>query len=287
MAASSNMAASSDVATGLLDTEMVLRGGGLSEPVVLGGLKEVDGAYFVTIRKHDTTMHRFLTGKACHASLLTVSPVLDGLASLRASARAREAKGVKEEAPATDEPDPTELLGLDAGTRTPKLVRLRRSDLLKFSNIVPVEFKRDGFPTWEVRLLMAAGREAIAMEASAANFSALYAFVQDDLGARVAKASMGRGTTAERAPRGSQGSREYWRKDRKAWVTRQKVAGDSPQGTPTKKSSTPPKVRTITRRRSDGPDPKKRRVSARVASTSGTAGQQEDTDHALDALDTL
>lgn len=260
---------------GLQPTELVLRGGGLKGPAVLGGLRIEDGIAFAAISTKDHGMHEFLTGAPVYRRRLTGNRTLRELAVLRNTARAdagRQAviQGDAEGPPAVDL---SSQLGLDAEAPVQTELEQRRvARSMKYGQaalpkVTTVQFEREGVESWSVKILLNGGKEAVYMEALSANFNRLYTLVQADISNKEKQQPRG-----EKPPRGQKNKRQYWRKDRKRWVEKQKV----PQGPDTShvKCDSPSKKYkyvTLTRKPSDEcaaePPSKKGRRGSTVAGT--------------------
>lgn len=286
---------------GLLDSEIVLRGGGLPEPVIFTDLVREGDASYMQLRRRNHSLVRFLTGKGANAALLSDSPTLDTLVALRSAARRAELANLAMDAPAAEidagSTDLVQQLGLDRdGPKTQKN-RMSRSELRLLPKVVHVTFTRDGFEPWTPRLLLDSDRAVLAIEATTPNFVALYQFVQDDLVVPTERQG-GRRKRADRAPRGPADAREYWRGDaRGTWLIRKKVDGDTvvPAATATaslsstalaaapahdaKGSPSKGKFRYLSRQGSDEGAPKKKKSmvprkvveKTQVADVAGTA----------------
>jgi len=266
---------------GVLPSEVVLRGGGLPEPVILSGLKVVQGSAYIPLRKEHNELHMYLTGQRQKMRLLQSSPIIGALVALRAAAREQavaSASGIG----GPDEPDLVDDLGLDNGD-APKLpARRSRKQVLPETVLVTVE--RDGFPDWGPRILLDSNRAAVSMEASVDNFRILHQLVSDDLSAAGSPIPRKSGAVggSKRPPRGPQGAREYWRQDTRRWVKKVLVKPTGGPGTssPPKPSPDKRKFRTMIRRPSDEAAPKRRprRLATTPSPGTGALGPSNDGD---------
>ena len=68
---------------GLLETEVVLRGGFLQEPVIIGGCKVLDGRVFMPLLKGDIRLSNFLTDEPSGQRPLSRSLVFETIQKLR------------------------------------------------------------------------------------------------------------------------------------------------------------------------------------------------------------
>lgn len=72
-----------EVRFGLEETEVVLRGGFLQEPVVIGGCRLVDGRVFLPLLKGDIRLSNFLTDEQGHQRPLSRTMVFETIQKLR------------------------------------------------------------------------------------------------------------------------------------------------------------------------------------------------------------
>jgi hypothetical protein len=238
------MAASSPVALGCLPTEVVLRGGRLQEPLVLTGLRVVNGKQFVTLCKASSVLNRFLCKSSVCKRPLAGTLVFEQLTKLRNEAYQRLLAQAASEPcePQEEQADLAALLDLDASpgvlvaslpvdASAAKRIRLPKRLAAQLPKTLTVTMEASAGMRWEVTLLAECARKSPAMEASAANFSSLLEWVEADLhddhirrlqhGALVA-------TEDRRSPRGPKHAREYFVKG--TWVTKIREAEPAPYG---------------------------------------------------------
>lgn len=184
------------VATGLEPTELVLRGGELKGPLVVHGIILVDGVQFFELRKTDKVLMNFLSRRAAfHRPLAkcgVFGKMVDGrngkYRELLAAILNAEPEGEGGEPTKDDQAvDDLDLDGSDGepGCKNPNVVRGSRKKGRAARKLLPrsasVTFQRPGRTDWTVVLAMTGPQKAVAMEATTANFKALYEWVQDDL----------------------------------------------------------------------------------------------------------
>ena len=75
--------APAEVGLGLLSTEVVLRGGFLLEPVIIGGCKVSDGRVFMPLLKGDSRLSNILTDEQGHKRPLSRTLVFETIQKLR------------------------------------------------------------------------------------------------------------------------------------------------------------------------------------------------------------
>ena len=228
----------SAIELGLLPGEVVLRGGLLKGPTVVQGVKTVQGCGFVYLWKTARWLNEFLAGSYKATRPLSMTKVPEGLLELREMARHERLRsvagfahrgsdsdsGLAGSGPQSESGDPTEALGFDAPDTVPPPApalphRRRRAMAKALPPTVEVTLVKPGFDPWTVRLLLERPQQAVAMEASTENLTALYLRVQADLAASRSEGSQpGRGRAgakaavakARRKPRHYEdGSKEY------------------------------------------------------------------------------
>ena len=233
----------SAIELGLLPGELVLRGGLLKGPTVVQGVKRVQDCGYVYLWKTARWLNEFLAGSMKATRPLSLTNVPEGLQELRERARhelvrsvtghgscgSDSASGLDGCGPGCVSEDPTAAMGFDAPEASPpRLPKKRRQAVSKnlLPSTVEVTLEKEGFGPWRVRLLLERPQQAVAMEASTENLTALYLRVQADLAAsRSSGSDAGRGrpkkkaaaAQARRQPRHYEdGSKEYDRGSR--WV---------------------------------------------------------------------
>ena len=217
----------SPVGIGLLSGEMILRGGCLPHPVVLCGLRELDGKVFAPLIKHKSNLYSFLTTAPLRKKKLGQCCVFDEMAVKRKVARMAS---VGEHAYDEVADGDVDLIGgLDLNTApvdaaVQKSSRSKRRGVKVSRKIIPkfgsITLERVGLEPWTCTVIFDAGmNNHVFMEATLANFQNLFAFVQKEFDAfeRVGGASRPK-PQAVKAPRGSQGKREYLGASNKAVV---------------------------------------------------------------------
>jgi hypothetical protein len=216
---------------GLSRTEIVVRGGFLSKPEVLGNIITVEGKLFVPLWRSCPVLNKFLTPESSCLRPLKDVTIFETLKEKREAARlALVAAGRVEDE--TAEVDPADALGLDAPASAPKQQRDRCAARSKLSRelleltakYVTLELHRGGHEPWCPCVLLGDRAHAIAMEATQPNFCMLWTVVQEEIAAVGPEAAALREPLrAAFSPRGAPGSRQYWLPS-KGWVMKKKRA---------------------------------------------------------------
>jgi hypothetical protein len=276
------MAVGIPVELGCLDTELVLRGGRLPEPLLLTGLRVVNGKQFVTLSKSNSVLNRFLSNSSTCKRPLAGTLVFEKLTKLRNDGyrqlltQAASGPGDGHEGQA----DLAALLDLDAspgvivasspGDEPADQRRFRKRFVDQVPRTLTATMQQLGRVAWELTMLSEGGRKNPAMEASAANFVALLEWVNADLNDEAVRRPQYGSLVAaaeRRSPRGPKHAREYFVNGK--WVTKISQAVPAPNSTPSRR------FRTLKRWGSDHEErPKNKRERAtrqRARKTSGVA----------------
>jgi len=213
---------------GRLPSEVVLRGGYLKQPVILTRLTTVEGKRFVYLWKGCPDLNRFLTGVPVCKRPLASCHVFEQIAEQRNETYRQKLADLKGAGGAVDDPkasrldadgDAVESLGLDdtASKTSPVDVRNARMRVFKkvkgqVQRMEAVSIDHPGLDSWRPLVLMEPATKAPAMEATAGNFSALFALVDHELThGNATKQERHRAVKADtRLPRGPPGDREYF-----------------------------------------------------------------------------
>ena len=228
------------VHTGLDASEMVVRGGRLSEPSLFSNLiVGSDGKRFLRLRKTHDGLCRFLTGKGSWTRPLAATAVFETLRVWRnemvAALVAESFDGVGAEvAPGADgdEEDPMALLGIDDAAAfepgcqagpTRAIKRMRQGSALQWgSTAVSVGLE----PGFQFSVLAEPSYSVPAIELTASSLWSLYRLVNRDLEsvARPPKRVKARrqGGASVKEPRGPRGKREYWDEGKQRWVQKER-----------------------------------------------------------------
>lgn len=252
-----------DIRMGLLPSEIVVRGGGLSQPVIVENVRVIQGRQFVSLKASSSWLCRFLSGQGTSSRPLVKTNSLDRLAALR-NARFSELlnEAAKDVSPPADD-DLSGKLGLDdddndhagdqAGAAEGSSQEQKHPGKQKSPAKPPRKTMMAQMPPWaEVKvvagdfewvpiLVMEGATKAPSMEATAANFRNLYQFVTGDLAEGLGQRVRERHGAGKHRPepRGSMDERMY--AVGRCWVT--KIKETTPDG---KKH-----LRTLKRLRSD------------------------------------
>lgn len=214
---------------GLLDDEIVLRGGNLSRPTVLSKLIVVDGKRFVRLARNSKTIREFLCPGGKGVAWAAARSVFEDIAALRLQFVQNFLRGEPaSRQEVTQEIDQVEQLGLDAadsGTNQPLgLVPNRRRKaarviMKQMPSYFEARLPRAGHPDWCSNLLVKTGNTAASIEASGRNLQTLLEIVAAK-GLRQAEDGDERAPkkVSSRSPRGEVGAREYWIASKQRWV---------------------------------------------------------------------
>jgi hypothetical protein len=236
------MEGSGPVALGCLATELVLRGGRLQEPLLLTGLRVVNGKQFITLSKSNYVLNRFLSKSSSCKRPLAGTLVFEKLTKLRNDGYQQlliQAASVPEDNQ-QEQADPTAILDLDSspgiivasspGDEPASKRRFPKRLAAQVHLTLPATMQQLGRESWELTMLSESARHNPAMEASAANFAALLAWVEADLsdeGVRRPKYGSLVAAADRRSPRGPKHAREYHVNGK--WVTKIVEAGPAPK----------------------------------------------------------
>ena len=194
-----------EVRAGLRDTdpEVVLRGGHLDKPTLLGNLTIVEGHKFVHLWKGCPILNKFLTGKSAMHRPLANSSAIENLAAKRNEAF-REILADEEDG-GEEADDPVDALGLDEEddvkmdyqkskkngrsecqkSKARKYLPIRMK-MMSRPSFLPVEVQGGFAPSgesapWRPLVLLEVASTAPAMEATSENFKALFDLVASEL----------------------------------------------------------------------------------------------------------
>jgi hypothetical protein len=211
---------------GLAPAELVLRGGGLSSPIILTGLKEMEGSLFYPLRHDHGDFNQFLCGRKHLPGHVAKSPAFAAVARARNAARIAALKAALQPADAEGSPDMVEDLGLDeGGCSAVRFARSARKAQVPVAKIAAVELPMEGSPPWRPRVLLEPSRCSPAIEATPENFDNFRElFLASGFAEHRAEASGFASPSAPEAvsPRGPPGAREYFHKGKQRWVRYQK-----------------------------------------------------------------
>lgn len=189
-----------EVRAGLRDTdpEVVLRGGHLDKPTLLGNLTIVEGHKFVHLWKGCPILNKFLTGKSAMHRPLANSSAIENLAAKRNEAF-RDILADEEDG-GEEADDPVDALGLDEeddvmldknrkgqgkAAKRKKYLPIRMK-MMSRPSFLPVEVQGGFAPRgesapWRPLVLLEVASTAPAMEATSENFKALFGLVASEL----------------------------------------------------------------------------------------------------------
>jgi hypothetical protein len=197
--------------TGLLPGELVVRGGRLRSPMILGNLRDATGRRFLDLHKDDDFLCEFLSGKQRFKRPFTGWPLFDQLRDLRNSYCKKALADLLSMEPLEgthSEEKPTDL-------KAPKSVR-RASfwDLAKLPLVMTFSFTDDALPEpWEFAALVEIGMKAISIEATTPNFNTMtrlfHAWSLDQERQSSGTRQLRRAKSDSKKPRGSPHSRVY------------------------------------------------------------------------------
>ena len=262
---------------GLAPGEVVLRGGFLNGPAIMGGCEEVGGAMYMPMLKSDPILSNFLSPMPCNRRPLRGTTVLEELQRLRNEYICSAGTVPPPEA----EDDETQQLGLGGDASAKK--RRSRAKLEKtLPPTVEVVLAKSGFPDWRVKLKVEKWvRMAPAMEVTCAKLRALFARVRADLEeGRIKRERNGGPQGAARRPRVAGGKRGYWKG--KKWLLKERIpreveaamssGGDAPVTPPSGHRARRPRFRTLMKADSLASSPARR---GRLAETPKRARRTE------------
>ena len=265
------------IQVGTEPSEIVLRGGFLTNPVVLNDCVEVDGTKFLYLWKTRTSLALFLNKRGAYARTLKTCRVFGRLAALRNSEykKRQRAFGAAGEADKSVlemlQPVSADALDIDGAeegdTGKSKGTRRLRRAVKVAKKLMPraatVSYERPGQVPWEPSVLLELATKAVAMECTSDNFRILFDLVRHDMldQETVGESAGNIPKPAARLPRVlADGSREYFIRGR--WVRKTKTASENPNAVADKR-----KFSCLVRRPSDeasGPRVRKNRSKARA-----------------------
>ena len=283
------MMPSMHIKTGLEPSEIVIRGGFLQTPAVLGDTVTVFGKPFVYLWKSSNVLRNFLVRptKSCRKTLCHTA-VFDQLATLRNAEYQRlkrclssslgTAAQSDDERPPTAADPPTDDLGIEAEERQSgkKAKRDRKPKITAklLPRIVTVSYERPGMAPWQPSLLCEPGTKSAAMEATTENFQVLFDIVHKTGASANASGTADR-SSSDAAVQGKQarlladGSREYFIRGR--WI--RKLRSPAAAGTAKGPVSDKRKFTTLVRRPSEEASGPKVRKSRRPRPKQTALGQ--------------
>lgn len=175
-------------------------------PVILGGLREVNGKLYLPLLKGDPVLSNFLSPRPCNTRPLRATQVPEELQHLRNTfIMGRGEVEEQEEDFATD-------LALGGATGQKRRIRKEKAEKLLPPTVVVMHSKA-GFPDWPARVLVDKWvRLAPAMEVCEFNFQSLFDRVRADLeDGEVKRARHGGAAGAARKPKGPREKRRFWK----------------------------------------------------------------------------
>ena len=179
---SQSKSAGAPVAVGLQPSELELRGVHLRQPLILTRLATVGAKQFVYLWKGSPDLNKFLTGRPVCKRPLAQRSVLESIASKQNEVYRTLVRYLLKPKQPTDEPDLAVQLGLDAassphdGGQAPEQQSAKSSQRLRCPKKLLAQVPRTA-----IVLLMEPATKAPAMEATDANYAALFALVDDEL----------------------------------------------------------------------------------------------------------
>jgi hypothetical protein len=212
------------VALGLLPSEIVLRGGGLKKPTVLTDIEVVDSRPFFRLRKSDPVLSAFLgAGAPCRRAMAKTN-VVEALCEARCHQQAQLNKALlegNEGAEAQGGPavqpqfDDLDLDGPPSpGKPSPKRSKKKQALVRQLPRTLVLEMEMPDGQPWRPVVLLEAANKAPCIEATAANFHALFHWSSTNFdvgGVRRAPYGHQRGDHDSKRPKVySDGSKEYW-----------------------------------------------------------------------------
>jgi hypothetical protein len=269
------------ITVGLQPSEVVLRGGLLSGPLVLNSCVVVGEDKYIYLWKTSPVLASFLMGKAAARRPLKSCKIFLQMAILRNLEHKIRTRAFA----AAPEPDlPTPVVGeavdgLDidgadqvSDKKTPGVRASRRASQVAkqvLPKVVHIEVMIPGREPWRPRVLLETATRAVAMECTAANFHTLFELVSHDLmdgGGGKASSSGGQAEPHKRPRILSDGSREYFIRDR--WIRKTRMPVQTAGVVADRR-----KFKCLVRRASEeAAMPKQRRASARVKAKARAAG---------------
>jgi hypothetical protein len=237
----------SNIACGVLPSELVIRGGGLEKPIVLTELKEESGKRFFHLVKDNENVALLLTGACKSRRLLANSLTIEHLGRLRDdkfNQLAAELGGQAGGQLAASEEDVLGLVAVSASTPSPRKARVKLQIQSQMPTSAAVEIELPDGTMWRPVVLLTDRKTNPHMEATTENFNNLYILVQHDLSAGEHKRERhgaGREADEKKEPRVlDNGSREYWVEARRRWVQKKPIQEDSLEEEPDNKKKDEP-----------------------------------------------
>ena len=190
---------------GLAEHEVVLRGGFLKAPVVIGGCRLVHGATYLPLLKGDPVISNFLSPRPCNKRPLRGTRLPEELQKLRNDFILTMCVDPAERAFAED-------LALCGHVLSTKRRRHTPTGESALPPTVVVVYKKDGFADWAVRVLVDRYiRMAPSIEVTTENLRELFDRVRADLQeGSIVCPRRGGAAGAKRPPRGEPGCRRFW-----------------------------------------------------------------------------
>ena len=230
------MAISSDVRCGLIDGEIVLRGGLLPKPIVFADLETIDGRLFCKLSHRSSALVLFLTGQSVCKHPMAHSCLQEVFLQLRHE-RVLEMlcspSGAPQEEAAVDELDLEDGVESKPGASTPcpkRLCGLKRAVRAQHP-FVTIAFPV-GIATVHIRVATAITlAQPPSFEATQDNFDAIFKWFAEEAPVRAEKAAASRSflpRTAQHPPADCSGARKYFRGDKGVFIVKRKL--DKPHG---------------------------------------------------------
>ena len=269
------------ITVGLQPSEFVLRGGLFPAPHVLDSCVVVGGDKYLYLWKTSPVLASFLMGKAAARRPLKSCKIFLQMATLRNLEHKIRTRAFAA-APESDLPTPVvgeAVDGLDidgadqvSDKKTPGVRASRRASKVAkqvLPKVVHIEVMIPGREPWRPRVLLETATRAVAMECTAENFHTLFELVSHDLmdgGGDMASSSGGQAEPHKRPRILSDGSREYFIRDR--WIRKTRMPVQTAGVVADRR-----KFKCLVRRSSEeAAMPKQRRASAKGKAKARAAG---------------
>jgi hypothetical protein len=212
------------VSVGLLDTEIVLRGGYLLRPEILTNIRLVDDRKFVPLWKSCPVLNKFLTSNCYSKHPLKGCTFFNAMKVLREQKRADISAEWRRVGTENIEKDKADDLGLEAEPVVRGRRRSRAIPKHTLPKYVEITMLSGGLGRWTLTVLLESQAAAIVMEASQLNFDKLAACVHKELGVPSGRAkSVRKPINAAFSPRGPKTAREYFSKSKNQWFRNTKT----------------------------------------------------------------
>lgn len=197
--------------TGVRDEEVVLRGGFLRDPVILGGCRMVEGRKFMPLLKAEGALINFLTPFRQSDRPLKHTRIIERLQQLRNEAQAK----LGHEPHPDGKIDPANMLEVEDAPRRKPSKKKRKTPQRVMPEIVDIVVEEaEGLEPWSVTVLVEKSLQvAPSIEATDANMLALFVRAQADMETALPpRQRYGADAPASerKAPKGPDGQKEYW-----------------------------------------------------------------------------